>query len=583
MIGDLTSSLDGSEVRVSGWVATRRNHGGLIFLDIRDKTGVVQATCNPQQHKEAWEQAETLRDEFVVTISGIVRKRPAEMVNEVLGELGMIEIEVTDIRLESASQALPFVLGDETVNEDMRLTYRFLDLRTAKMQSMLRVRGEFIQEVRTFMIAQGFTEVQTPILANSSPEGARDFLVPSRLHPGTFYALPQAPQQYKQLLMVGGLDKYFQIAPCFRDEDPRADRHAGDFYQIDVEMSFIEQEDVLQLGEQLMKHLSDFSGKKLKDEVFPRFTWKESMNKFGVDKPDIRYDFFITDITDIAKKSGFNVFAKSEVVHVLRAEGGAVLTRSQIDEFTELAKTQGLGGLAYAKVTTEGVDSPITKFVGEDAFGEIVQAAGAQEGDMLFFGAGEWLPVCKALGDVRKESARILGVLTDDALKQQLAWCWVIDFPMYEKNTDTGAIEFSHNPFSMPQGGMEALKHKNPEEIVAYQYDLVVNGYEISSGAIRNHKIDTLYKAFSIAGYSKDQTDAKFGGMIRAFSYGAPPHGGFAPGIDRLLMVLMDVPSIRDIYAFPKNGRGQDMMMASPAVVDEKLLRDLHIKLDVEE
>ncbi|MCE9643482.1 MAG: aspartate--tRNA ligase [Candidatus Andersenbacteria bacterium] len=583
MIGDLASSLDGKDIRISGWVATRRDHGGLIFLDIRDKTGVVQITCNPKQNKQAWEVAETLRDEFVVTVSGIVRMRPTEMVNDALGELGKIEIEVTDIRLESASQALPFVLGDETVNEDMRLTYRFLDLRTAKMQNMLRVRGEFIQEVRTFMIGHGFTEVQTPILANSSPEGARDFLVPSRLHPGTFYALPQAPQQYKQLLMVGGLDKYFQIAPCFRDEDPRADRHAGDFYQIDVEMSFIEQEDVLQLGEELMKHLSDFSGKKLKDETFPRFTWKEAMNKFGVDKPDIRYDFFITDITDTAKKSGFNVFAKSEVVHVLRAEGGAVFTRSQIDELTELAKAHGLGGLAYAKVTADGVDSPITKFVGEDAFAEIVKASGAQSGDMLFFGAGEWLPVCKALGDVRKASAHMLGVLDNEALNNQLAWCWVIDFPMYEKNTETGEIDFSHNPFSMPQGGMEALENTNPEDIVAYQYDLVVNGYEISSGAIRNHKIDTLYKAFAIAGYSKEETDAKFGGMIRAFSYGAPPHGGFAPGIDRLLMVLMDVPSIRDIYAFPKNGRGQDMMMASPAPVDTKLLRDLHIKLDVEE
>lgn len=588
MIGDLVSSLDGSEVRVSGWVATRRNHGGLIFLDIRDKTGVVQVTCNPEKNKQAWEIAETLRDEFVVTVSGIVRKRPAEMVNDVLGELGKIEIEVTDIRLESASQALPFVLGDETVNEDMRLTYRFLDLRTAKMQNMLRVRAEFIQEVRVFMIAQGFTEVQTPILANSSPEGARDFLVPSRLHPGAFYALPQAPQQYKQLLMVGGLDKYFQIAPCFRDEDPRADRHAGDFYQIDVEMSFIEQEDVLQLGEALMKHLSDFSGKKLKDETFPRFTWKESMIKFGTDKPDIRYDFFITDVSGVVKDSGFKVFSEviknSGVVHALRAEGAAKFSRSDISKLEAIAKTEhGLGGLAYILVTESGAESPIAKFLGDDVVKNIISVTGAQAGDAVFFGAGDWLSVCKALGDVRKESAHMLGVLDTNALKQQLAWCWVIDFPMYEKNKDTGAIEFSHNPFSMPQGGIEALETMNPENIVAYQYDLVVNGYEISSGAIRNHRIDTLYKAFSIAGYSQEQTDAKFGGMIRAFSYGVPPHGGFAPGIDRLLMVLMDVPSIRDIYAFPKNGRGQDMMMASPAPVDEKLLRDLHIKLDVEE
>ncbi len=583
MIGDLTSKLHGSEIRLAGWVATRRDHGGLIFLDLRDKTGVVQLTCNPELHKDAWIIAETLRDEFVIVADGIVKKRPVEMANAALGELGTIEIEVTAIRVESQSQALPFVLGDETVNEDTRLAYRFLDLRTAKMQNILTIRAAFIQEVRLFMIERGFTEVQTPILANSSPEGARDFLVPSRLHPGKFYALPQAPQQYKQLLMVGGLDKYFQIAPCFRDEDPRADRHAGDFYQIDVEMSFVEQEDVLQLGEELMKHLSEFSGKKIKDEPFPRFTWKEAMSKFGTDKPDIRYDFFITDVTETAKKSGFNVFAQAEVVDVLRAEGGATYTRSQIDELTEIAKQHGLGGLAYAKVTAEGVDSPISNFVNEELFAAIVHESKAKDGDMLFFGAGEWLSVCKALGDVRKAAANMLHVLDKEELINMLAWCWVIDFPMYEKNKDTGEIEFSHNPFSMPQGGIEALENQDPTEIVAYQYDLVVNGYEISSGAIRNHHIETLYKAFSLAGYTKEETDAKFGGMIRAFSYGAPPHGGFAPGIDRLLMVLMDVPSIRDIYAFPKNGRGQDMMMNSPASVDPALLRDLHIAPIVEE
>jgi aspartyl-tRNA synthetase len=586
MVGDITSSLADKEVKLAGWVATRRDHGGLIFLDLRDKTGVVQLTCNPELHKEAWKVAETLRDEFVIVVSGIVHKRPSEMVNKDLGELGLVEIEVSSIKVESTSDALPFVLGDETVNEDMRLTYRFLDLRTAKMQNMLRIRAEFITEVRAFMQERGFTEVQTPILANSSPEGARDFLVPSRLHPGTFYALPQAPQQYKQLLMVGGLDKYFQIAPCFRDEDPRADRHAGDFYQIDVEMSFIEQEDVLRLGEDLMKHLSEFSGKKLKDEVFPRFTWKEAMNKFGVDKPDIRYDFFITNISEIIKDSGFKVFSEvvknNGVVHALRAEGAAKFSRGDIDGLTELAKQHGLGGLAYIKMSN-GIDSPIAKFLGDDVIKNIISETGAQEDDMIFFGAGDWLKVCKALGDVRKESAKMLGVLDAESLQNQLAWCWVIDFPMYEKDAVTGEIDFSHNPFSMPQGGMKALESENPEDILGFQYDLVVNGYEISSGAIRNHDIATLYKAFSIAGYTKEETTAKFGGMIRAFAFGAPPHGGFAPGIDRLLMVLMDVPSIRDIYAFPKNGRGQDMMMASPAKVDPKLLIDLHIKTDVEE
>ena len=588
MIGDLASGLDGSEVRVSGWVATRRDHGGLIFLDVRDKTGIVQLVCNPTEHKEVWEIAETLRDEFVIVADGVVKMRPKDMVNSALGELGLIEIVVTSIRVESEAQTLPFVLGDETVHEDTRLAYRFLDLRTAKLQNMIKVRAQFIHEVRTFMIERGFTEVQTPILANSSPEGARDFLVPSRLHPGTFYALPQAPQQYKQLLMVGGLDKYFQIAPCFRDEDPRADRHAGDFYQIDVEMSFIEQEDVLQLGEALMKHLSEFSGKKLQHDTFPRFTWREAMSKFGTDKPDIRYDFFITDVSAAVKDCGFKVFSdvvsNGGVVHVLRAEGAGKFSRGEIAKLEAIAKDeQKLGGLAYIIVTENGAESPILKFLGDDVVENIITQAGAQAGDALFFGAGDWLSVCKALGDVRKTSAQMLGVLDADSMKNMLAWCWVVDFPMYEKDENTGEIEFSHNPFSMPQGGMDALESKNPIDILAYQYDLVVNGYEISSGAIRNHRVDILYKAFSLAGYTKEETDAKFGGMIRAFSYGAPPHGGFAPGIDRLLMVLMDVPSIRDIYAFPKNGRGQDMMMHSPAPVDEKLLRDLHIKLDVEE
>ncbi len=586
MIGELSAALAGSTVRLAGWVASRRDHGGLIFIDLRDKTGVVQLTFNPKVHEDAWKIAETLRDEYVISVSGTVMERPADMVNEKAGQLGAIEIEVESIAIESAAEALPFAVGDKTVNEEVRLQYRFLDLRSQDMQDMLAKRADFIQEVRTFMIGKGFTEVQTPILANSSPEGARDFLVPSRLHPGTFYALPQAPQQYKQLLMVGGLDKYFQIAPCFRDEDPRADRHAGDFYQIDVEMSFIEQEDVLALGQDLFTHLTAHAGKKLKDAVFPRFTWKESMEKFGTDKPDIRYDFFITNVSELVANTDFKVFADvlhdGGVVHALHVSGGAAATRKQIDEYTEIAKRRGLGGLAYLKVGTE-IESPILKFIGDDAAKQIVEAVHAQEGDMVFFGAGAWLPVCQALGEIRAITARELGVLDTEEAKQQAAWCWVVDFPMYEKNPDTGAIEFSHNPFSMPQGGMEALDSADPTQILAYQYDLVLNGFEISSGAIRNHRPDILYKAFAIAGYSKEAVDKEFGGMIRAFKFGAPPHGGFAPGIDRLLMVLLDVPSIRDIYAFPKNGKGQDVMMSSPAPVNPALLRDLHIEVLVEE
>ncbi len=585
MMGELSVELADSEVRLAGWVASRRDHGGLIFVDLRDKTGVVQLTFNPQLHSDAWKIAESLRDEYVISVDGIVKARPAAMVNEKSGDLGTIEIEVTSVVIESEAEALPFAIEDTTVNEDLRLEYRFLDLRSDKMQIMLAKRADFIHEVRTFMREKKFTEVQTPILANSSPEGARDFLVPSRLHPGTFYALPQAPQQYKQLLMVGGLDKYFQIAPCFRDEDPRADRHAGDFYQIDVEMSFIEQEDVLALGEGLMKHLTAFSGKQLQEEVFPRFTWKESMEKFGTDKPDIRYDFFITDIASIVERGEFKVFTdvlkNGGVTRALHVVGGAEFSRKQLDSFTETAKQYGLGGLAYMTVG-ESIESPILKFLGEDIAQQIVAVTHAQKGDILFFGAGEWQSVCKALGDVRKQSAQLLGVLDTEEKKNQAAWCWVVDFPMYERSEE-GKVEFSHNPFSMPQGGLEALNTQEPTEILAYQYDLVLNGFEISSGAIRNHRPEILYKAFELAGYTKDDVDKKFGGMIRAFKFGVPPHGGFAPGIDRLLMVLLDVPSIRDIYAFPKNGKGQDLMMASPAKVDPKLLRDLHIKVDVEE
>ncbi len=584
---EVSSKDIGKSVRMSGWVASRRDHGGLIFIDLRDSFGVIQLTFNPKLYEAAWKAAEILRDEYVVTVTGDVKARPAEMVNKKLGETGTIEIEVSELNIESASEPLPFAIGDTSVNEDIRLTYRFLDLRSQAMQAMLKKRDEFMVEVRSFMRGQGFTEVQTPILANSSPEGARDFLVPSRLHPGTFYALPQAPQQYKQLLMVGGLDKYFQIAPCFRDEDPRADRHAGDFYQIDVEMSFVEQEDVLALGETLMKHLTAHAGKTLQDEIFPRFTWKESMDKFGTDKPDIRYDFFITDVTSDAEKTSFKVFSdgvkNGGVVYALRAEGGAEFSRKEIDTLTETAKQNGLGGLAYITVTPDGAQSPIVKYVGEDAAARLISAAGAKAGDMLFFGVGELASVRRALGIVRTMSAQMLGVLEKEEIKNQAAWCWVVDFPMYEKDSETGKIDFSHNPFSMPQGGMGALENTNPEDIIAYQYDLVLNGFEISSGAIRNHKPEILYRAFSLAGYSKEDVDKKFGGMIRAFKFGAPPHGGFAPGIDRLLMVLLDVPSIRDIYAFPKNGKGQDLMMNSPAAVDEKLIRDLHIKIDVEE
>jgi aspartyl-tRNA synthetase len=439
--------------------------------------------------------------------------------------------------------------------------------------------------------------VQTPILANSSPEGARDFLIPSRLHEGKFYALPQAPQQFKQLLMVGGLDKYFQIAPCFRDEDPRMDRHYGEFYQLDMEMSFVEQDDIFAIMEPLMKDLTKkFSDKEIvnleKDGSFKKIPWREALNKYGVDKPDLRYALEIKQITELVKDCGFSVFSETVksggVVHALKVDGAAKFSRKEIDELTEIAKGKGAKGLAYIIVKDptqpspsqgEGrydLQSPIVKFLGEELSQAIVKATEAKPSDIIFFGADEWRTVCAALGAVRCECASRLG-LRDN---KKAAWCWIVDFPMYEySEIEDGRIDFGHNPFSMPQGGMDALVTKKPLEILAYQFDLVINGFEASSGAIRNHDPKIMYKAFEIAGYGKEEVDKRFGAMIRAFEYGAPPHGGNAPGIDRIMMVLEDLDSIRDIYAFPKDGRGKDLMMDSPSEIDEKQLRELHVKL----
>lgn len=572
----------GQKIKLSGWVHSRRDHGGLIFIDLRDKYGITQLTFDPKE-KETFAIAETLRSEWVIHIEGKVADRPTEMVNKKLAT-GDIEVEVTSIEVLSSAKALPFELDKaEEVNEDLRLQYRFIDLRREKMQKIMRMRDTVISHVRDYMHKTGFTEVQTPILANSSPEGARDFLVPSRLYPGKFFALPQAPQQFKQLLMVGGLDKYFQIAPCFRDEDPRADRHAGAFYQIDMEMSFVEQEDIFAVVEPLMIELTKtFTDKKVIEEPFPKISWREAMNKYGTDKPDLRYELYITDVSDIVRGSEFSVFEsalKDGVIHALHIADGKSFTRKDIDQLTEIAKQRGAGGLAYVTIGDDGIASPILKYLGEEKGKAVTNAVKAKPGDIIFFGAGSWLSVCRTLGAVREAAAEKLN-LKD---KTKAAWCWVVDFPMYEADEETGKIDFSHNPFSMPQGGMEALENDDPTAILGYQYDLALNGFEISSGAIRNHRPDIMYKAFEIAGYTKEQVDAKFGSMLRAFEYGAPPHGGFAPGIDRLLMVLLDLENIRDIYAFPKNGKGQDVMMNAPSEIDEQLLKDLHIEVELEE
>ena len=588
--GELNKKNVGQIVQLCGWVHRRRDHGGIIFIDLRDRYGLTQVTFRPPSAGSAsspragaaYETANKLRSEWVVKVSGKVIHRPDEMVNPKLAT-GEIEIEAAELEILSESKTPPFEIDEEKMNEvkeSVRLKYRFIDLRRKKLQDILVKRDDLTRYVRDYFKKLNFVEVQTPILANSSPEGARDYLVPSRIYPGKFYALPQAPQQFKQLLMVAGLDRYFQIAPCFRDEDPRNDRHPGDFYQIDLEMSFVTQEDVWNTVEPLMIELSEkFGNKKVIEKPFPRFTWREVMERYGVDKPDLRFGLEITPVSELVKDCGFSVFVEAVkaggVVHALKVDGGAKFSRKEIDELTEVAKTKDAKGLAYIILRDGEVSSPLLKFLGDDLTKKIIEQVGAKDGDIMFFGADKWMTACNALGAVRNECATRLGL--KDPTKA--AWCWVKDFPMYEYSELEKKIDFSHNPFSMPQGGMKALEESEPLDILAFQYDLVCNGYEISSGAVRNHRPDIMYKAFAIAGYTKEQVDKKFGGMIRAFEYGAPPHAGIAPGLDRLMMVLFDLDSIRDIYAFPKDGAARDVMMDSPSEVDEKQLKELHIKV----
>lgn len=580
---ELRAEHVGQAVVLSGWVHARRDHGGLIFVDLRDKWGTTQLTFNPGINQATWQGAERLRHESVIRVRGRVATRPPDMVNPKLAT-GEVEVQVRDLEVLSVSQSLPFEIAQETpVKEELRLAYRFLDLRHPRQQQRLHIRDQFMRHVRAYMHKHGFTEVQTPILANSSPEGARDFLVPSRLHPGNFYALPQAPQQFKQLLMVAGLDRYFQVAPCFRDEDPRADRHAGEFYQLDLEMSFVEQEDVFAVIEPLMIELTEtFSRKKIKTKPFPRLTWQEAMSRYGSDKPDLRYELMISDVSGLVRASNFAVFtqalAAGGVVLALHVPGGARFTRKDIKELTDGAVQHGAEGLAYLLIKDQGAPvSPILKHLGAktaQAVGDFVCARG---GDALFFSADSFARAARALGAVRDLSAEKLRLKDPN----QAAWAWVTDFPMYERNAETGHIEFSHNPFTMPQGGMAALGESDPTAILGYQYDLVLNGYEISSGAIRNHRPDIMYRAFAVAGYSRAEVDQKFGALIRAFTYGAPPHGGIAPGLDRLLFILLGEENIREMYAFPKDGKARDVMMNAPSPVASQQLRELHLGLTV--
>ncbi|HDQ22903.1 MAG TPA: aspartate--tRNA ligase [Candidatus Uhrbacteria bacterium] len=583
--GELTKKQVGKKVTLCGWVNSRRDHGGIIFIDLRDRYGLTQIKFDPKISQKAWDEADKVRSEWVLKVSGDVLARPKDMINPKMAT-GEVEVAISEIEILSRSKTPPFEIDqDKNVNEELRLKYRFLDLRKPKLQEMLKIRDLMIRDIRAYFHKHDFIEVQTPILASSSPEGARDFLVPSRIYPGKFYALPQAPQQFKQLLMVAGLDRYFQIAPCFRDEDPRLDRHYGEFYQLDMEMSFVTQEDIFKIQEPLLSELTEkYSSKKVMWKPFPRISWHEAMTKYGSDKPDLRFDLEILPITELVKDCGFAVFSDAVknkgVVHALKIDDGGKFSRKEIDELTELAKSKGAKGLAYIIVKDKELQSPLIKFLGDTLAQKIVKEVKAKAGDIIFFGADDWKTVCESLGAVRNECGKKLGLKDPN----KAAWLWITDFPMYAySEIEEGKIDFAHNPFSMPQGGLESLETKNPLDILAYQYDLALNGFELTSGAIRNHDPKIMYKAFEIAGYSKDDVDKRFGHMIRAFEYGAPPHGGNAPGIDRLLMAINDWNSIRDIYAFPKNGQGLDVMLGAPSEVEPKQLKELHIKLDLDE
>lgn len=567
----------GKTVEVAGWVNSRRDHGGLIFIDLRDHEGIIQLVITPDT-PEAFQIAEGLRDEFVVRATGMVRERAPELKNPNI-ETGEIEIVVDELELINKSEPLPVNTHDEgdISGEELRLKYRYLDLRRPSMQQMLKRRAEYYRFMRQYMDENGFIEITTPILANSSPEGARDFLVPSRIHPGKFYALPQAPQQFKQLLMVGGVPRYYQIAPCFRDEDPRADRLYGDFYQLDCEMAFVDDGEVVRLAlEPLIKKLvTEFAGKELVSEDVPRIPYREAMEKYGTDKPDLRYGLELIDLSDNLKDCEFKVF-KTPCVKVIRVPGGSKFTRKQIDEFTELARKNGAGGLAYILYENGDVRSPIAKFLKDEELKAIQEKTGAQDGDAVFFGADERDKVNKVLGVMRIAFADALD-LKDS---QKVALGWIVDFPFYEWDEKNNKLDFGHNPFSMPKGGLKAIREtENKLDIVADQYDMVMNGLESCSGAVRNYNPEIMYEVFGVLGYDKEYVAEKFGGMLNAFKFGAPPHAGCAFGIDRMLMELLDAKSIRDVVAFPKNGSGIDLMMESPSGVDGSQLDELHLEV----
>lgn len=577
---ELTKKDIGTKVKLSGWIHNVRDHGGVLFIDLRDHYGITQVVTDIN-NSEIKEKFEHIAKETTVSIDGIVEIRPEDMINKRL-TTGEIEVLAKKVEvLGTSKNMLPFDVNTEDhVREDLRLKYRFLDLRRKHLHDNIVLRSKVIQLIREKMLEQNFLEMQTPILTVSSPEGARDYLVPSRVHPGKCYALPQAPQQFKQLYMASGFDRYFQIAPCFRDEDARADRSPGEFYQLDMEMAFATQEDVFEVIEKVMYDVfKAFSDKKMSSYPFKRIPYKETMLKYGTDKPDLRNPLEIKDVSHIFESLDFKAF-KNSTVRIIAVPDCATQPRRWYDKMVSFATDSGAKGLAWLKVDEDlSFLGPIAKFIDEDAKRDIIAITGATSGYSLFFIADKKPVAEKLAGIIRTELGEQLGLIKDDTFE----FCWIVDFPMFEYDMEHKKIEFSHNPFSMPQGGMEALETMDPLDILAYQYDIVCNGVELSSGAVRNHRTDIMVKAFEIAGYDKSVVEKKFPAMYNAFQYGAPPHAGIAPGVDRIVMLIADEPNLREVVAFPMNNKAQDVMMGGPSEVSDEQLRDIHIKFDIEE
>ncbi|MFO7534791.1 MAG: aspartate--tRNA ligase [Kiritimatiellia bacterium] len=580
--GALRKEQAGLEVRLSGWVFRKRDHGQLLFIDLRDHYGLTQIVVYPES--TFFEECQKLRLETVITVTGKVKLRDAETVNAGLAT-GAIELEAASFQVQGPCEPLPLYLSgteEEAGPEETRLKYRYLDLRRESLHRNILLRSNVISSLRRRMTAQGFNEFQTPILTSSSPEGARDYLVPSRVHPGKFYALPQAPQQFKQLLMIAGFDRYFQIAPCFRDEDARADRSPGEFYQLDIEMSYVTQDEVFAVVEDVIHGVfTEFSKLASDKPPFRRIPYEEAMVTYGSDKPDLRNPILIRDATALFKNTGFKVFRssieKGGVVRAIAVKGASAQPRSFFDKLVEFAQSVGAGGLAYIVWGEDGVKGPPAKFMSPEEIAAVAALGSVGKGDAVFFVCDQPKNANRIAGEIRAKLGKDLDLLEKDVFR----FCWIVDFPMFETDEETGQIAFSHNPFSMPQGGMEALKTQDPLTIKAFQYDIVCNGVELSSGAIRNHSQDVMVRAFEMAGYTREDVESKFPALFQAFQYGAPPHGGIAPGVDRMVMLLAGESNIREVIAFPMNQKAQDLLMGAPAGVTEKQLRELHIKINL--